>query len=197
MLFRHRVGLLDSRDEQTYFCQPVDYRSHLRLRVPCFGNAIHAAQPILRLPDLAPAGDTMAVESPAAGLQAAACAILAEVNAVTRDNVRDSLGLLKRTELETPYRLWIYDNLQTSGILLTSYFGFQMHTMDFGTAFGNLMEAFRLPSKALGPGVPVVLPRLLDGGCEFVIVEREDTIKSMVADTLYKKFVTNFEKYGA
>ena len=72
--------------------------------------------------------------------------------------------------------------------MLVSYLSFGMHELDFGPAFGK-MEAFRLPSRGLVPGMPVIMPRLLDGGVEFVMNEPEGVMNELVRDNVFAGFV--------
>jgi hypothetical protein len=73
--------------------------------------------------------------------------------------------------------------------MLVSYFGFEMHSLDFGGAFGGRIEAMRLPSRGLIPGIPVILPRLNDGSCEVVLNERTDVMEFFEEDELFHKFI--------
>lgn len=82
------------------------------------------------------------------------------------------------------------DDLAGGSLLLISYFGFGMHELDFGAALGGTMEAFRLPAQGLAPGMPVVLPRLPDGSCEFVINEREDVMRFLAEDDIFRRFAS-------
>lgn len=99
------------------------------------------------------------------GVQAAARAIRAELSG-------DLLGFAERTDMKTLMRLSVLENISIGSILLVSFFGFEMHEIDFGEALGK-MEAFRLLSREIFPGIPVMLPRLPDGSCEFLINEQE------------------------
>ena len=80
------------------------------------------------------------------------------------------------------------DNLATDSMLLISYFGFEMHELDFGPTLGGKIEAFRLPSEGLVPGIPVVLPRLPDGSVEFAMCEREDVVGFLLEDEVFSRF---------
>lgn len=188
MLARHRAGLF-SGHATTHLSQAVDCRSRLHLPEPYFGNAIYGVKASLALPHLAPATDRFDA-SQISGLQAAARAIRAEINGVTADKFRDLLGFVERTDMEVLTRPSVLEDLSIGSILLVSYFGFEMHELDFGEALGGKMEAFRLPSRGLIPGMPVVLPRLPDGSCEFVINEREEVMRFFAEDGVLRKFAT-------
>ncbi len=186
MVARHRAGIL-SGDATTHFCQAVDCRTRLGLPEPYFGNAIYGIKTSLALPHLAFAPESFdGAQIP--GLQVAARAIRAEVNAVTADKFRDLLGFVERTDTEVLTRLSVLDDLSVGSILFVSYFRFEMHELDFGEALGGKMEAFRLPSRGLLPGMPVVLPRLPDGSCEFVINEQEKVMEFFAEDDLFRRF---------
>ncbi len=188
MVARHRAGIL-SGDASTHFCQAVDCRTRLGLPEPYFGNAIYGVRASLALPHLALAPESFdGFQIP--GLQAAARAIRAEVNAVTADKFRDLLGFVERTDREVLTRLSVLDDLSVGSILFVSYFKFEMHELDFGEALGGKMEAFRLPSRGILPGMPVVLPQLPDGSCEFVINEQEDVVRFFAEDELFRRFAS-------
>ena len=188
MVARHRAGIL-SEHATTHFCQAVDCRTRLHLPEPYFGNAIYGVKTSLTLPHLACASHSVEC-SQILALQVAAHAIRSEVNGTTADRFRDLLGFVERTEMEVPTRLSVLEDLPFGSILLVSYYGFNMHALDFGEALGGKIEAFRLPSKGLMPGIPVVLPRLPDGSCEFVISEREDVVKFFAEDEIVQRFAT-------
>lgn len=188
MLARHRAGIL-SEGTLTHFSQAVDCRSRLRLPEPYFGNAIYAIKTSLALSHLTCATDSSNV-SRIAGIQAAAQAIRAEVNDATADKFRDLLSFVERTEMEVLTRPSVLEDLSIGSILFVSYFKFEMHEIDFGEALGGKMEAFRIPSRGLLPGMPVVLPRLPDGSCEFVINEQEEVMKFFAEDEVFRRFAS-------
>ena len=45
----------------------------------------------------------------------------------------------------------VLEDSSIGSILLVSYFGFEIHEIDFGEALGGKIEAFRLPSRGLCP----------------------------------------------
>ena len=188
MLARHRAGILSDRTT-TYFSQAVDCRTRLHLPEPYFGNAIYGVKASLALPHLAPATESFDA-SRISGLQAAARAIRAEVSGATANKFRDLLGFVERTDIEILTRPSVLEDLSIGSILLVSYFGFEIHEIDFGEALGGKIEAFRLPSRGLVPGMPVVLPRLPDGSCEFVINEQEKTTRFFAEDEIFRRFAT-------
>ena len=186
MLARNRAGILCDR-ATAQFSQAVDCRTHLQLPKPYFGNVIYAIKTSLALPQLLcvnDGGDAYQVS----GLQAAARAIRAEVCTVTGDKFRDLLGFVERTDMKMHTRPSVIDDLSIGSILFVSYFGFEMHDLDFGEALGGKIEAFRIPSKGLLPGMPVVLPRLPDGSCEFVINEQEDAMRLLAEDETFRRY---------
>lgn len=186
MVARHRAGILSDL-ATTHLSQPVDCRARLGLPEPYFGNAIYLGKASLALPHLASATDGF--DAPQiSGLQAAARAVRAQVSAATADKFRDLLAFAERTD--TFMRLAASTDLSIGSIILTSYFGFGMHEIDFGEALGGKIEAFRLPSRGLLPGLPVVLPRLPDGSCEFVITEEEQVMRFLDEDELFRKFAS-------
>lgn len=188
MLARHRAGILSDRTI-THFSQAVDCRTRLHLPEPYFGNAIYGVKTSLTLPHLTCATDGFDA-SRVSGLQAAARAIRAEVNGATADKFRDLLGFVERTDMEMLTRPSVLEDLSIGSILFVSYFGFEMHDIDFGEALGGKIEAFRIPSRGLLPGMPVVLPRLPDGSCEFVINEQEEVMRCFAEDEIFRKYAS-------
>lgn len=192
MLARKRAGTLHD-SVITHFCQAVDCRRHLHLPGPYFGNAVYAIKATLGLAEL-----ISALDSPDAchhmGLQAAAHAIREEVNSVTSNKFRDLLGFVDRTE-KMLTRPSVHEDLSIGRIMLITYWHFEMHELDFGAAFGRKIEAFGLHSQGLLPGVPVVLPRLRDGSCEFVVNEQESVMKYLEEDTLFWRFVESSSEF--
>ena len=188
MLARQRAGVL-SDCAATHFSQAVDCRTRLQLPEPYFGNAIYAVKVSLPLVHLAPVEDNFEAFQ-VRDLQSAACMIRKEVTGVTADKFRDLLAFVERTEMEMLTRPSILEDLSIGSMLLVSYFWFEMHELDFGDALGGKIEAFRLPSQGLMPGMPVVLPRLPDGSCEFMINEQEEVIRFLDEDKLFRKFAS-------
>ena len=186
MLARHRAGIISDR-ATTHFSQAVDCRTHLQLPKPYFGNVIYAIKASLALPQLLCITDGGNATS-ISGLQAAARAIRAEVCTVTGGKFRDLLGFVERTDMKIHTRPSVIDDLSVGSILFVSYFGFEMHDLDFGEALGGKIEAFRIPSKGLLPGMPVVLPRLPDGSCEFVINEQEEAMSLLAEDETFRRY---------
>lgn len=186
MIARHRAGIL-SKDAVTHFSQAVDYRTRFGLPQPYFGNAIYGIKTGLALSQLANTGKLVA-NSHNSELQAAAHAIRAEVNGATAEKFRDLLGFVDRTDMNVLTRLSVLEDLSIGSILLVSYFGFEMYDLDFGEALGGQIEAFRLPSRGLVPGMPVILPRLPDGSCEFIVNEQEDVTRFFGEDEIVQKF---------
>ena len=173
----------------TQFCTAVDCRSRLNLPTPYFGNAIYAIKTSLPIPQLASAPPTDGFDiGPTLELQHVAYNIREKVNRVTADTFRDLVAFVERTEAESATRLSVWDDVSVGSLLLISYFWFEMHEMDFGDALGGKIEAFRLPSGGLLPGMPVVLPRLPDGSCEFVVNEEEEVMKFLREDELFLGF---------
>ena len=84
----------------------------------------------------------------------------------------------------------VLEDLLVGSMLFVSYFSFEMHEIDFGEALGGKIEAFRLPSKGILPGMPVVLPRLPDGSCEFVINEPEEVVRFFAEDETLRTFAS-------
>ncbi len=190
MLARRRAGIISDRIS-TQFCQAVDCRTHLHLPTPYFGNAIYAIKTTLAIPQLAPASATDSFDvGHVSELETAARNIREKINGVTADSFRDLLAFVERAEAESVVRLSVWDDMSVGSLLLVSYFWFEMHELDFGDALGGKIEAFRLPSGGLLPGMPVVLPRLPDGSCEFVVNEEEEVMKFLREDELLRRFAS-------
>ena len=187
MLARHRAGIL-SKNDLSHFSQAVDCRSLLNLPKPYFGNAVYGVKISLDLLKLTPPTNFID-DTKISGLQVAARMIRDQIQDTTADKFRDLVAFVKRTQMEVRTRLSVLQDLQIDAILLISYFRFEMHDLDFGDALGGKIEAFRLPSQGLMPGMPVILPRLPDGSCEFLITEREDVMSFLQDDEIFQVFV--------
>ena len=81
----------------------------------------------------------------------------------------------------------VTDDFSIGSILFVSYFRFEMLVIDFGEVGGKI-EAFRLPFRGLLTGVPVVLPRLPDESCEFVITEQEEAMRLLAEDDILWRY---------
>ena len=187
MLARHRAGIIPS-DHPTNCSTPIDGRSRLALPTPYFGNAIYGSKFTLTVADLAPLqppGDT-STSNPTTKSQP-----YSGLNTCTADRFRDLIDYCAHNNRIHYIRVSTSQDLAVGSILLTSYDSFKMHDLDFGPALGGRMEAFRLPSQGLMPGVPVVLPRLRDGSAEFVVNEREDVMRLLgEGDEVWNAFVS-------
>ncbi|KAL9108472.1 MAG: hypothetical protein Q9227_006806 [Pyrenula ochraceoflavens] len=186
MFARHRAGVI-SNDAITHCTQAVDCRGRLHLPEPYYGNAIYGVKASLGLSVIT---SDVSRGSRCSGLAAAARAMRLEVNSTTGDMFRDLLAFVEKTEMQQPTRLSVIDELSTNSILFVSYWHFGMHELDFGPALGGKIEAFRLPSSGLRPGMPVVLPRLPDGSCEFSLNEQEDVMEYLDKDELFMEFAS-------
>ncbi|KAJ5359398.1 uncharacterized protein N7496_011811 [Penicillium cataractarum] len=187
MLARHRAGILNG-DAETYVAQPVDCRAHLKIPMPYFGNVIYMTKSSLPLSDL---------ENFESGLGAAARALRADIKAVTAEKFIDLVGYAERTALDTHTRLNILEAMSTSGIILTSLFKMDLHGMNFGPVFGDgHIKAVRLPARGTQAGAVIVLPRVPDGSCEFMVTEQESTIKCLLEDNYFSRFTNDADTIG-
>ncbi|KAL9094939.1 MAG: hypothetical protein Q9165_002889 [Trypethelium subeluteriae] len=194
MRARHRAGIL-ARDATVYFSTAVDCRTRLGLPKPYYGNTIYAVRTALRLETLVSIHEEDAENdsSTLGSLQQAAAAIRTAIISATGPLFRDLLGFVERTDATVLTRMAGVDDLSVGSMFVISYFGFEMHTLDFGRTLGGdngHIEAFRLPSRGIAPGVPIVLPRLPDGSCELVVNEREDVMALLLADPIFKRFAS-------
>ncbi|KAL8745152.1 MAG: hypothetical protein Q9190_002684 [Brigantiaea leucoxantha] len=194
ILARHRAGILPDHSK-THFTQAVDCRSRLRLSPSYLGNAIYGVRTSLALTDLASAPEHDASQT--SGLQTAALAIRKEVNSVTAEKFQGLLASIERTHMEAKTRLAGIEDFSIGSILLVSYYNFEIYDLDFGPELGDeqatgrgKVEAFRLPSKGLAPCVPVILPRLRNGGCEFIINEKEEVMGLLEGDKIFRCYTS-------
>lgn len=179
MLARHRAGLLPD-NATVVLTQPLDIRAMLDLPEPFFGNGYYITRPSLPLSKIA---------DPINGLVTAACTLRADIKSMTADKFRDFLGVVGRTAEERPVLLSTMGDAATSAVTYSSHFGFNIHELDFGPAFGDgRVKAFRHPARGTMPGAVIVMPRLRDGGCEFMITEQLDTLKYLAEDELFSRF---------
>lgn len=181
MVARHRAGKL-SGSGAVQFGQPYDCRRLMGLPQPYFGNSIYFLRTDVAFAD---------VDNGLDGLRSAARAIRQDVNAVTVDKFRDMVGLMERTGKQTHTRLSFWEDLSTSAIMYTSHFAFNMHAMDFGPAFGDgRIKAFRQPSRGAFIGQVIVMPKVLDGSCEFLLTELPEVFDHLCQDELWTQFVS-------
>ena len=107
---------------------------------------------------------------------------------MTGDRFRDSLGVVERTDIKILTRPLVMDDLSIASILFVSYTEFEMLDIDFGEALGGKVEAFRPPFRGLLADVPVLLPRLPDESCEFVITEQEEAMRLLAEDDIFWRY---------
>lgn len=183
---RYKAGIITSESRpDVHFSVSVDCRSRLNLPDPYFGNAIYGIKSSIPLTPLLANQDD---HFPA--LKEAARAIRTEITSVTGAKFLDLVAFVERTESKMLTRLSIIEDLALGTVMLISYFGFDMHGLDFGLALGDgKIEAFRLPAQGLVPGVPVLFPRLPDGGAEFVVCESEEVMRGLGEDEVFGRFV--------
>ena len=186
LLARSRAGII-SNNTLSQFCQAIDCRSRMGLPQPYHGNAFYGILTSLDITQFAPPSDAPDT-SRIPGLQAAARAIRSELMDATAEKFRDLLGFVERTEKDFLTRFTVVESLQLKSMFLISYFGFEMHELDFGDALGGHIAAFRVPSQGIAPGMPIVLPRLPDGSCEFIINEQEEVMRRLAEDKVFAKF---------
>ena len=190
MLARFRAGII-KKDAMTHLAMPIDCRSRLNLSEPYHGNAIYGIAYSRSLQELL--GDNEFDDDTdipkIVSLQTSARIIRQGIICTTEDKFRDLLAFVERTNLETQTRLSYVDDLAFGSLFLTSYFRFGTYELDFGATLGDKIEAFRLPSEGLVPGMPVILPRLPDGSCEFAMTERADVVKYVLEDATFRRFV--------
>ncbi|KAF2239604.1 hypothetical protein EV356DRAFT_499795 [Viridothelium virens] len=194
MRARQGAGIL-ARDAIVHFSTAVDCRTRLGLPKPYYGNTIYGVRTALSLDMLVPVHeeDTENEYKALGSLHDAATAIRTAITDATGPRFRDLLGFVERTDTTMLTRLAGVDDLSVGSVFVISYFGFEMHTLDFGRTLGGdngHIEAFRLPSRGIAAGVPIVLPRLPDGSCELVINEREDVMALLLADPIFMRFAS-------
>lgn len=174
---RHRAKELQMRHE-VQFGQPYDCRKLMQLPEPYFGNSIYFLRTDVQMADITNGQD---------GIRLAARAIRSDVNAVTADRFRDMVGLIERTQKQTHTRLSFWEDLSTSAIMYTSHFAFDMHAMDFGEL--GRIQAFRQPPRGSMIGQTIVMPKLRDGSCEFLLTETPQVFASLREDDLWSQYV--------
>ncbi|KAI1358475.1 putative enoyl-CoA hydratase/isomerase family protein [Xylaria arbuscula] len=182
MIARNRAGILPT-DGTSSVVQPIDGRAHLGLPQPYFGNALYMTKSSLPLQKLA---------DPERGLVEAARLLRSAIQSVNADKIRDLVGYATRTELESGIRLNIYEELPIGGIILTSHFKFDLHGLDFGPAFSQdgsgHMKTLRLPAQGTQAGIVIIMPKLTDGSCEFMVTESDSTLSALESDDEFKKY---------
>lgn len=180
MIARLGAGLLSGQAVDTYAAQALDCRPHLKLPEPYFGNVLYMAQASVPMHDL---------QDAPRGLAFAARALRADVNSMTAEKFRNLVGYAERTEKDAHTRMSIIEKLSTQGIIMTSHFKFDQHGLDFGPIFGDgRIKALRFPARGTMAGAVIIMPRLPDGSCEFMITEREETIQCLLNDEVLGRF---------
>ncbi|KAI1198876.1 putative enoyl-CoA hydratase/isomerase family protein [Nemania serpens] len=187
MVARRRANILPA-DATTYVSQPLDCRAHLGLPQPYFGNVLYMTKSSMSLD---------ALSNTETGLGDAARILRAQIKGMTAEKFRDLVGFAERTELDSHTRMNIIEELPTGGIILTSHFKFALHELDFGPAFTKAgdghMRALRLPAGGTMAGAVIVMPKLPDGSCEFMITEKDETITALLEDNFFKQFTQDEE----
>lgn len=179
MIARNRAGIL-SDNATVSLAQPVDFRSHLKIPEPYFGNCLYVTAATMPF---------AAVAHPRTGLSVAAAIVRADVKAVTADKVRDLLAFAERESGRYHTRLRVIEDLPTSSIILTSHLRFDLHGLDFGPMVeGGRIQALRFPEKGTMAGAVIVMPLCKDGSVDFMITEPERTIRCLVEDALFARF---------
>ncbi|KAL9080865.1 MAG: hypothetical protein Q9157_000469 [Trypethelium eluteriae] len=189
MRARRQANILDE-NAIVYAIFPVDCRARLGLPAPYCGNAVYTTRTVLPLRTLTqPIAMDEHESDPLqiSGLQAAALDIRAALIQVTGDVFRDFLGFVEKNDSTMAMHMAGFEELGSSNMLLTSYFGFDHHGLDFGEVLGGRIEAFRIPSQGLLPGMQFLLPRLPDGGCEIVIFDSKEVVEALDADAIWKQ----------
>ena len=183
MMARRKAGIL-AMDGTTSLAQPVDCRDHLGLPQPYFGNAICMTNSSIPLQALA---------DPGSGLAEAARLVRGAIKDVTAEKFRDLVGYAERTEREVYTRMNILEELLTGGIIMTSHFKFDLHSVDFGPAFSRdgdgHMKALRLPAQGTMAGAVIFTPKLADGSCEFLVTEQDSTLAALESDDYFNQFM--------
>ncbi|KAI1851284.1 hypothetical protein JX265_012303 [Neoarthrinium moseri] len=179
MLARNRAGILDAGAE-IHVAQPLDCRSHLGITEQFYGNAVYMSQ----------ASEQYSVMAdPENGLASASRAIRAQIRSMTGEKFQDLVGYIERTILESPTRMKILESMHTSGIILTSLLKFNLHSINFGPLFGDgHIKALRLPATGTQAGAVIIMPKLSDGSCEFMLTETSETMECLMEDPFFCRF---------
>ncbi|KAL6801462.1 ClpP/crotonase-like domain-containing protein [Trichoderma sp. SZMC 28013] len=179
MFARPRAGIL-ADGATTHLAQPIDSRTLLRLPDPYFGNVLYVTKTSMPL---------AVITDDQSGISEASHMVRAELNSMTAEKFRNLLAYAERTEREFHTRGNIIEDLATGGLMITSHFKFGLHEMDFEPIFGDgHMKALRLPATGAVCGVIIVMPRLDDGSCEFLITEESKIIQCLLKDDVFTRF---------
>lgn len=188
MIGRCRAGIIDilnrsSDDIQTHLGMAIDCRSRLNLSPTYLGNAIHCTRITLPLSHLEPSAT-----DDEGGLRIAAQSVRRQISQTTGESFRDVLSVVEATMNTHQLTMSLQADFQGCSMFLVSYWSFEMYDLDFGEALGRI-EAFRMPLRGLLLGIPAIMPRLKDGGCEFMICEQSEVIQWMMADATFCRYV--------
>ncbi|EXJ64519.1 hypothetical protein A1O7_00855 [Cladophialophora yegresii CBS 114405] len=152
---------------------PSDARRHLHIPDSYFGNAVYQLSASLSLGKLL---------SPTTGLQEAASAIRATINAVTPEKVRSLLGRTNQDWVD-----WAFlDSYTTTGVPMgTDWTSFGLYEHDWGKAFGRVTR-FRYPGDE---GSTCILPKLADGSAEVMVAVMENEVEVLKGEECFGRYL--------
>ena len=82
----------------------------------------------------------------------------------------------------------------TTAITYSTHFAFNTNELDFGPVFGDgRIQASRHPARGTMPGAVIVMPKLRDGGCEFMVTEQPSTLKCLSGGEVFGRFTKEDE----
>lgn len=176
MAARHRAGLFHA-DNQVHLAQSVDCRERVGIFETYFGNTVYMTQGSIAFAKLC---------DQETGIATAAQLCRKQINEVSGDLLKDLVRHAEQAEAGTQARMRIAEHLFTTGIIVTSHFKFGLSEVDFGPAVrGSRIASFRLPGNTIMAGTAVILPRLEDGSCEFMVSEQQCTLNCLMEDGLF------------
>jgi hypothetical protein len=185
---RQRQGLLEGKSS-AFFGQSIDCRRLLELPEPYFGNAFYIMRSDVPVSTLLDDNDN---------LRTAAAVIRADVKSITADRIRDLVALMEKVRLESHTRMSFMEDLASTAIIYSSHFKFDIHSLDFGPAFGDgHIKAFRHPTRGNILGSVIVMPRCQDGSCEFTIAERAEVFDTLAKDELWTRYTSESDTQAA
>lgn len=188
MSARQSAGLV-KKEDTVALGQPIDLRRHLEpvapgSTTPYFGNALTAVQATLSLSELL---DPKAKAE--SGILAGATAMksaIRSINPAVVSSIQDLYAAATHPALVRPRE---YLTLGTTSIMFTSWYKFDVHSLDWGSALGDYTDFGRPPTESYD-GFFGILPAKPDGSAKVVMTLKKEVMDKLMADETWNMYTT-------